>query len=56
VNGSVVRDSNGAARIFEGKEHAGAGSDLAQQVVDLGVDDIRSILGRGPGRPGGLFV
>jgi hypothetical protein len=56
VNGSVVRDSNGAMRMIEAKEHAGASAGRRPQVLDLGIDDIRSILGRGPGRPGGWVV
>lgn len=56
VNGSVVRDSNGAMSMLERQVHARASADLRRPVDDLGVDDIRSILGRGPGRPGGLLI
>lgn len=44
VNGSVVRDSLGARNI------------AGRTFVDLGVEDIRSILGRGPGRPAVPFA
>jgi hypothetical protein len=56
VNGSVVRDSNGALSMLERPGHARASADSRRPVDGLGVDDIRSILGRGPGRPGGLLV
>lgn len=56
VNGSVVRDSNGAARKFADGGAIDAMPTARCQEVDLGVNDIRSILGRGPGRPRGLLV
>ena len=55
VNGSVVRDSKGAARAGDNREHAEADVDPRMPVFDLRVDDIKSIIGRGPGRPGGLL-
>ena len=56
INGSVIRDSNGAVSMLEHKVHTGASADSRRPVYNLDADDIRSRLGRGPGRPGGLFV
>jgi hypothetical protein len=56
VNGSVVRDSNGAARKFADWGPIDTMPTARCQEIDLGVNDIRSILGRGPGRPRGLLV
>ena len=54
VNGSVVRDSNGASRSLE-VEDASTLKRPRRQNLDIDVNDIRSFLGRGPGRPRGLF-
>lgn len=56
VNGSVVRDSNGAVRKFADRGPIDAMPTARCHEIDLGVNDVRSILGRGPGRPRGLFV
>jgi hypothetical protein len=56
VNGSVVRDSNGAVRKLVDRGPIDAMPTARCHEIDLGVNDIRSILGRGPGRPRGLFV
>jgi hypothetical protein len=56
INGSVVRDSNGAVSMLEHKVQTRASADSRRSVYNLDADDIRSRLGRGPGRSGGLFV
>ena len=60
VNGSVVRDSNAAMRWPEEKEDdddaVASVSGSRRRLLDLGINDIRSLLGRGPGRPAELLV
>lgn len=56
VNGSVVRYSNCAVRMFEDEEHTEPSADPRLRVSNLGTNDVRSILGRGPGRPGSLLL